>query len=152
MEEASAAKPGGKEASSSVFDPAKLLRTMRNRIKDIHVKNIGHGEVDSKPTLTLLNVSLIITVVKLFLTLVRVYFSFLFRKSKVKLSSTSALLPVAAERTPLKSKVSRESKEESLKMNSGHCKKKNSKSSKNRKSRGCVSARLRNASGWVNSR
>ena len=48
----SAAKPGAKEApSTGLFDPAKLLRTMRNRIKDIHVKNIGHGEVDSKPTL-----------------------------------------------------------------------------------------------------
>ena len=58
----SAAKTGSKDASNSMFDPAKLLRTMRNRIKDIHVKSIGHGEVDSKPTLSLLNVSLIITV------------------------------------------------------------------------------------------
>ena len=61
-EAAASAKPGAKDGSNTLFDPAKLLRTMRNRIKDIHVKNIGHGEVDSKPTLTLLNVSLIITV------------------------------------------------------------------------------------------
>ena len=65
----SAAKTGSKDASNSMFDPAKLLRTMRNRIKDIHVKSIGHGEVDSKPTLSLLNVSKNITVVHIFNTL-----------------------------------------------------------------------------------
>ena len=54
---ATATKTTDKGSSNAHFDPAKLLRTMRNRIKDIHVKNIGHGEVDSKPTLSLLNVS-----------------------------------------------------------------------------------------------
>ena len=34
----------------------KLLSQMRHRITEIHVKAIGHGEVESKPTLSLLNV------------------------------------------------------------------------------------------------
>jgi len=33
-----------------------LLGKLRQRITEIHVKAIGHGEVESKPTLSLLNV------------------------------------------------------------------------------------------------
>ena len=36
------------------FDPSKLLRTLRSKIKQIHVDRIGQGEVDSKATLSLL--------------------------------------------------------------------------------------------------
>ena len=40
---------------TGVFDPSKLLRKLRTKIKQIHVDQIGQGEVDSKATLALLN-------------------------------------------------------------------------------------------------
>ena len=39
------------------FDLDGLLKGLRQKIKEIHVKNIGHGEVESKATLVLLRVS-----------------------------------------------------------------------------------------------
>ena len=53
------ANPTAKEGKKlPPFDFTILLKKLREKIKEIHVKNIGHGEVDSKNTLTLLNVSI----------------------------------------------------------------------------------------------
>ena len=50
-----AATDAKKSKDSGVYDPSKLLRRLRTRIKQIHVDQIGQGEVDSKATLALLN-------------------------------------------------------------------------------------------------
>ena len=53
-----AAAAGGtetKKKDSGVFDPSKLLKKLRSKIKQIHIDQIGQGEVDSKATLALLN-------------------------------------------------------------------------------------------------
>ena len=39
------------------YDFTLLLKKLREKIKGIHVQAIGHGEIDGKSTLALLNVS-----------------------------------------------------------------------------------------------
>ena len=47
---------GGKAKGEKTIDFTKLLNTLRDKIKQIHVNNrVGSGEVDSKPTLQLLH-------------------------------------------------------------------------------------------------
>ena len=41
----------GKKGAGKPVDFTALLITLRDQIKDIHLKNIGHGELDSKTTL-----------------------------------------------------------------------------------------------------
>ena len=47
----------GTQKGEKHVDPSKLMDKLRGKIKQIHLDNIGQGEVDSKPTLSLLNVS-----------------------------------------------------------------------------------------------
>ena len=57
---------GGADAASSKnakkkaapIDFTDLLNALRNQIKEIHRLNIGMGEIEAKPTLNLLNVSI----------------------------------------------------------------------------------------------
>ena len=51
-------KAKGSKKGQKDVDPMKLMEKLRDKIKQIHQDNIGQGEVDSKPTLSLLNVSI----------------------------------------------------------------------------------------------